>query len=84
MNLVAEALRDLNEWPTSVEIQGQALEISRRTLGPNDTFSIKCVNDLANALADGGNFEEAEALQEDAPPYIRTSTAMRTSIHSSA
>ena len=66
MNLVAEALRDLNEWPTSVDIQGQALEISRRTLGRNDTFSIKCVNDLANALADGGNLEEAEALQEDA------------------
>jgi tetratricopeptide (TPR) repeat protein len=57
---------NLGRWNVAAKEFGDALEISRRTLGPKHLRTISVMNALANSSMVLGDFERAEALADEA------------------
>jgi serine/threonine protein kinase len=65
MHVMAEAYKGIILYPRAVSLLADALEIRRRTLGPDNPDTLQSMYDLADTLVGVGRYREAEKLCRD-------------------
>jgi len=65
MDVMAQAYKGIILYPRAESLLAHALEIRRRTLGPNNPDTLKSMYDLADTLNGEGRYREAEKLCRD-------------------